>query len=74
LRYHEEGGIGAFYWSDEGFGCAISAKADRDLLLRIAELVYRQPLRMALKPSSHPHRESPADGRGIKRCFGSRTN
>ena len=42
FRYHEEGGIGAFYWSDEGFGCAIAAKADRDLLLRIAELVYRQ--------------------------------
>jgi anti-sigma factor RsiW len=20
FRYHEEGGIGAFYWSDEGFG------------------------------------------------------
>ena len=42
FRYHEEGGIGAFYWSDEGFGYAIAAKADRDLLLRIAELVYRQ--------------------------------
>jgi anti-sigma factor RsiW len=42
FRYHEEGGIGAFYWSDEGFGYAIAAKADRDLLLRIAELVYQQ--------------------------------
>lgn len=42
FRYHEEGGIGAFYWSDEGFGYAIAAKADRNLLLRIAELVYRQ--------------------------------
>jgi anti-sigma factor RsiW len=42
FRYHEEGGIGAFYWSDEGFGYAIAAKADRDLLLRIAELVYKQ--------------------------------
>jgi anti-sigma factor RsiW len=42
FRYHEEGGIGAFYWSDEGFGYAIAAKADRVLLLRIAELVYRQ--------------------------------
>ena len=42
FRYHEEDGIGAFYWSDEGFGYAIAAKADRDLLLRIAELVYRQ--------------------------------
>jgi anti-sigma factor RsiW len=42
FRYHEEGGIGAFYWSDEGFGYAIAAKADRELLLRIAEIVYRQ--------------------------------
>ena len=42
FRYHEEGGIGAFYWSDEGFGYAIAAKADRGLLLRVAELVYRQ--------------------------------
>ena len=42
FRYHEEGGIGAFYWSDEGFGYAIAAKADRDVLLRVAELVYRQ--------------------------------
>ena len=42
FRYHEEGGIGAFYWSDEGFGYAIAAKANRDLLLRIAELVYKQ--------------------------------
>jgi len=42
FRFHEEGGIGAFYWSDEGFGCAIVAKADRNLLLRVVELVYRQ--------------------------------
>jgi anti-sigma factor RsiW len=42
FRYHEEGGIGAFYWSDEGFGYATTAKAHRDLLLRISEIVYRQ--------------------------------
>jgi anti-sigma factor RsiW len=42
FHYHEEGGIGAFYWSDEGFGYAIAAKADRELLLRTAELVYKQ--------------------------------
>jgi anti-sigma factor RsiW len=42
FRYHEEGGIGAFYWSDEGFGYAITAKANRDLLLRIAEIVYQR--------------------------------
>ena len=42
FRYHEDGGVGAFYWSDEGIGYAITARADHDLLLRIAELVYRQ--------------------------------
>jgi anti-sigma factor RsiW len=42
FRYHQEGGIGAFCWSDEGFGYAIAAKADRELLLRIAELVHKQ--------------------------------
>jgi len=42
FSYHEEGGLGAFYWSDEGFGYAIAAKADRDLLLLLAEIVYQQ--------------------------------
>jgi anti-sigma factor RsiW len=42
FRYQEDAGIGAFYWSDQGFGYAIAAKGDRDLLLRIAEMVYRQ--------------------------------
>ena len=32
----------AFYWSDEDFGYAMAARADRGLLLRIAELVYHQ--------------------------------
>ena len=39
--YHEEGGIGAFYWSDEGFGYAIAARADRGPLMRIAEIVHQ---------------------------------
>jgi anti-sigma factor RsiW len=42
FRYRADAGIGAFYWSDQGFGYAIAAKADRDLLMRIAELVYQQ--------------------------------
>jgi len=33
---------GAFYWSDEAFGYALTAKTDRDLLLRVAVIVYRQ--------------------------------
>jgi anti-sigma factor RsiW len=42
FRYSEEKGIGAFYWSDQGFGYALAAKADRDLLLRLSEIVYQQ--------------------------------
>jgi anti-sigma factor RsiW len=42
FRYQEETGVGAFYWSDEGFAYAIAAKVSRDELLRIAEIVYRQ--------------------------------
>ena len=42
FRYLEDGGIGAFYWSDQGFGYAVVAKTDRILLLRISEIVYRQ--------------------------------
>ncbi len=42
FRYREDAGIGAFYWSDQGFGYALAAKADRAVLMRIAETVYRQ--------------------------------
>jgi anti-sigma factor RsiW len=59
FRYHEEGGVGAFYWSDEGFGYAIAAKADRDLLLRIAEIVYQQTSQDAAKA-----KPPPASGKG----------
>jgi anti-sigma factor RsiW len=42
FRYSEDNGTGAFYWSDQGFGYALAAKADRDLLLRLSEIVYQQ--------------------------------
>jgi len=42
FRYHEDKGVGAFYWSEEGFAYAIAAKADREKLLRLAEIVYQQ--------------------------------
>jgi hypothetical protein len=58
FRY-QEGGIGAFYWSDEGFGYAITAKADRDPLLRIAETVTNRPPGGA-RAKIPPAPESPA--------------
>jgi anti-sigma factor RsiW len=59
FRYHEEGGIGAFYWADEGFGYAIAAKADRDLLSRIAEIVYQQT-----SPDAARAKPPPGSGKG----------
>ena len=60
FRYHEEGGIGAVYWSDEGFGYAIAAKADRNLLLRIAEIVYRQTSPEGARAKIPPARGKPS--------------
>lgn len=42
FQYRRSGGVGTFYWSEEGFGYAIAGDADRDLLLKAAEIVYRQ--------------------------------
>jgi anti-sigma factor RsiW len=54
FRYHEDNGIGAFYWSDEGFGYALAGKADRAVLLKVAELVYQQLSTDAAKGKSPP--------------------
>ncbi|MGH7029771.1 MAG: anti-sigma factor family protein [Stellaceae bacterium] len=42
FRYREEAGVGDFYWADDGFGYAITARVDRAVLLKIAEIMYRQ--------------------------------
>ncbi len=42
FRYSEENGLGVFYWSDQDFGYALAAKASRQELLQLAEMVYRQ--------------------------------
>jgi anti-sigma factor RsiW len=42
FQYREQNGISAFYWADDGLAYAIVGNADRDLLLKVAELVYQQ--------------------------------
>jgi anti-sigma factor RsiW len=42
FRYSEESGIGVFYWSDQDFGYALAAKADRQELMKLAEMIYQQ--------------------------------
>ncbi|MBV8576800.1 MAG: anti-sigma factor, partial [Acetobacteraceae bacterium] len=38
----EQNGISAFYWVDDGLAYAIAANVPRDLLLRVAEIIYKQ--------------------------------
>jgi anti-sigma factor RsiW len=48
--YRKDRDIGAFYWADEGFACAIVARpANREALLPVAESVYAQLLPNAPK-------------------------
>ena len=54
FRYTEENGIGAFYWSDRDFGYALTAKAERAELMKIAEIVYRQLSSQSAKPKAPP--------------------
>jgi anti-sigma factor RsiW len=42
FRYVEANGVGAFWWSEDGFGYAVSGPADRQKLLHIAEAVHAQ--------------------------------
>jgi anti-sigma factor RsiW len=56
FKYREQNGIGAFYWVDDELAYAITANADRDLLLKVANIVYQQntpdPAKAKIPPSS----------------------
>jgi anti-sigma factor RsiW len=41
FQYREQNGISAFYWVEDGLAYAITANADRNLLLKVAEIVYQ---------------------------------
>ncbi|MBV8506394.1 MAG: anti-sigma factor [Alphaproteobacteria bacterium] len=42
FQFREQNGISAFYWVDGGLAYAIAANVPRDLLLRVAEIIYKQ--------------------------------
>ena len=42
FQYREQNGVGAFYWVDDGLAYAIAANADRAVLLKVAEIIYKQ--------------------------------
>jgi anti-sigma factor RsiW len=42
FQFREQNGVSAFYWVDDGLAYAIAANTPRDLLLKVAEIVYEQ--------------------------------
>jgi anti-sigma factor RsiW len=42
FKYREQNGTNAFYWVEDGLAYAIAANTDRDLLLKVAEIIYQQ--------------------------------
>jgi anti-sigma factor RsiW len=42
FRYSAENGVSEFYWSDQEFGYAVTAKVDRERLMKLAEMIYHQ--------------------------------
>lgn len=42
FRYSADGPVPAFYWTDQGFGYALSGSVAREELMHLAEQVYRQ--------------------------------
>ena len=42
FRFGQDGPVNVFYWVDKDFGYAISAGADRQALLQVAQAVYKQ--------------------------------
>jgi anti-sigma factor RsiW len=54
FRYSEQNGIGEFFWSDQDFGYALAGKIDRQQLLQLAEVIYRQLANEGGKPKTSP--------------------
>ncbi len=42
FKFAGEGAVPSFYWVDQGFGYALSGSVNRDVLLKLAEVVYAQ--------------------------------
>jgi anti-sigma factor RsiW len=42
FQFREQNGVSAFYWVEDGLAYAIAANAPRGLLLKVAEIIYKQ--------------------------------
>ena len=60
FKYREQNGIGAFYWVDDGLAYAITANAERELLLKVANIVYQQNAPDPAKAKPPPQSDKPS--------------
>ena len=60
FKYREQNGVGAFYWVEDGLAYAIAGNADRELLLKVADIVYRQNSPDAGKAKIPPLPDNPS--------------
>jgi anti-sigma factor RsiW len=42
FRFQRDGELGMFYWTEDGFGCALVGNLPKERLLALAEAVYKQ--------------------------------
>jgi anti-sigma factor RsiW len=42
FRFAADAPVPSFYWIDQGFGYALAGPVPRDVLMKLAEAVYRQ--------------------------------
>ncbi|MDT7833665.1 anti-sigma factor family protein [Aquabacterium sp. OR-4] len=42
FRYQRDGELGLFYWTEDGFGCALVGNLPKERLLALAQAVYKQ--------------------------------
>jgi anti-sigma factor RsiW len=60
FKYRGQNGTSAFYWVDDGLAYAVAANVDRDLLLKIAEIIYQQNSPSGVKPKPPPAPDKPS--------------
>jgi anti-sigma factor RsiW len=60
FKFREQNGISAFYWMEDGLAYAIAANASRDLLLKVAEMVYQENSPSGAKAKLPPVHDKPS--------------
>ncbi len=63
FRFHREGQVNMFYWTDEGYACALVGTLPREKLLALAEAAYQQAEAAEHGPAQPAPPAQPARGK-----------